>query len=212
MSAQPSSFLETRLATPVLPVFGSSPWVSTACRVARKPGSSMRALPSGNASLDALLPGGGWPPGCLTEILVDAADGSELGLLLPALARLAQARRRVAIIGAPSAPDPSKLKNAGIDLEQFVQVGVSVTDGHWNAEQYLRAGGCAAVVLWQASHDYRKLRALQWAAEAASALAFVFRSTSTLDQPSPASLRLKVSRANTGHCIEILKCRGMLSA
>ena len=212
MSAVPSSFLDTRFAAPAPTVFGTNSRVFTSSRVTRRPILSMRVQPSGNTSLDALLPGGGWPPGSLTEILVDAADGSELGLLLPTLARLTLARRRVAIIGAPIAPESMKLAASGIDLDQLVQVDASLIDGHWNAEQHLRAGGCAAVVLWQANHDYRKLRALQMAAEAGSALAFVFRSTSIIEQPSPAPLRLKVSRGNTGHCIEILKCRGMLNA
>src|SRR5689334_19392158 len=43
------------------------------------------ALPTGVADLDALLPGGGWPRGALSEILV-AEDGlGECSLLLPAL-------------------------------------------------------------------------------------------------------------------------------
>ena len=46
------------------------------------------AIPSGHAELDAELPGGGWPRGNLTEILVDRSSVGEMSLLLPALARL----------------------------------------------------------------------------------------------------------------------------
>src|SRR5512139_1676876 len=50
-------------------------------------------LTSGFAELDRELPGGGWPQGQLTELLLDDAGIGELSLLAPALAQLAQARR-----------------------------------------------------------------------------------------------------------------------
>ncbi len=59
------------------------------------------SLPTGHARLDALLPGGGWPEHALNEIL-HARDGvGELQLLMPTLARLTQAQRRVVLVGAP---------------------------------------------------------------------------------------------------------------
>src|SRR5438093_5802247 len=48
---------------------------------------------SGNAALDAELPGGGWPQGALTELVVDASGRGELSLLMPALARATQTGR-----------------------------------------------------------------------------------------------------------------------
>ena len=57
--------------------------------------------PTGHVHLDALLPGGGWPEHALSEIL-HARDGvGELQLLMPTLARLTQAQRRVVLVGAP---------------------------------------------------------------------------------------------------------------
>ncbi len=174
--------------------------------------SPVRSRPSGNVSLDALLPEGGWPLGGLTEILIDGEGDKEMGLLLPALAALTRARRRIAIIGSPKTLDAARLNAAGIDLDHLVQIDAMVTDCHWNAEQYLRAGGCAAVVFWQGHGDYRQLRAIQIAAEASTALAFVFRPSTTIDQPSPAALRLKIANSGAGTRIEILKCRGILNA
>lgn len=46
------------------------------------------AISSGHAALDAELPGGGWPQGNLTEILVDRNGFGEMHLLLPALIQL----------------------------------------------------------------------------------------------------------------------------
>lgn len=40
-------------------------------------------LPTGHSRLDAVLPGGGWPRGALTEFLLPHPGVGELGLLLP---------------------------------------------------------------------------------------------------------------------------------
>ena len=61
-------------------------------------------VPTGFAALDAWLPGGGWPAGALTELLVSAKGIGELGLLLPALARLTCAGKRVVWLAPPHLP------------------------------------------------------------------------------------------------------------
>ena len=48
-------------------------------------------LSSGYPELDRHLPGGGWPPDSLTEILTAHYGIGELRLLMPALARLSHA-------------------------------------------------------------------------------------------------------------------------
>lgn len=172
-----------------------------------------RTQASGNASLDALLPGGGWPLGALTEILVENDGLGELELLMPALSALTRSRRRVAMIAPPYVPYPPALLAAGIDLDHFVQIDASNADRHWSAEQCLRAGCCAAVLHWLPdSTDYRQLRRLQLAAETGNSLAFLFRPLSVIGQSTPAALRLKISHRETGSCIEVLKCRGLLDA
>lgn len=175
-----------------------------------EPVSSIRTQPSGNASLDALLPGGGWPIGCLIEILIENDGLGELGLVLPALAALTRTRRRIAMVAPPYVPYPPALKAAGIDLDLLVQIDADVADSHWSAEQCLRAGCCAAVLHWLPEADYRQLRRLQLAAETGGALAFVFRPLRTMEQSSPAAVRLKISHSETGSCIEVLKCRGIM--
>jgi hypothetical protein len=173
----------------------------------------IRTQPSRNASLDALLPGGGWPVGALTEILIENDGLGELQLLIPALAALTRSRRRVAMIAPPYLPYSPALLAAGIDLEHFVQIDASSADSHWSAEQYLRAGCCAAVLHWlPESTDYRQLRRLQLAAETGNTLAFLFRPLSAMQQSTPAALRLKISHRENGSCIEVLKCRGLLNA
>src|SRR5262245_37944179 len=51
--------------------------------------------PSGIAELDARLPGGGWPRGALSEILIQHDGIGECSLVLPALAAMTRAKRRV---------------------------------------------------------------------------------------------------------------------
>ncbi|MGB0134871.1 translesion DNA synthesis-associated protein ImuA [Dokdonella sp.] len=177
-----------------------------------EPTSSIRTQASGNPSLDALLPGAGWPVGCLTEILIENDGLGELELVMPALAALTRSRRRVAMIAPPYLPYPPALAAAGIDLDHFVQIDAGATDSHWSAEQCLRAGCCAAVLHWLPDASYKQLRRLQLAAETGNALAFLFRPLQAEQESSPAALRLKISHSKTGPYIEILKCKGMFDA
>lgn len=65
---------------------------------------TLRTLASGCAELDALLPGGGWPVGALSEILLSQDGLGELSLLMPALAELTRRRRHVVFVAPPYVP------------------------------------------------------------------------------------------------------------
>lgn len=172
--------------------------------------TTVRTQPTGNARLDARLPGGGWPLGALTEILIEKDGIGEMELLLPMIAALTSARRRVAVIAPPYIPYPPALVAAGIDLDHLVQIDAESADKHWSAEQCLRAGCCAAVLHWLPNADYKQLRRLQLAAETGDALAILLRPLQAQQESTPAALRIKVSSSETGSCVEILKCRGNL--
>jgi hypothetical protein len=175
------------------------------------PATGMDAQSTGFADLDALLPGGGWPRGALTEILIEADGIGELALLAPTLAQLTRAGRRVVLIAPPYIPYAPALAAAGIDLDRLVQVDANALDRHWSAEQCLRSGCCAAVLNWLPDADYRRLRRLQIAAETGATLGFVFRSAAAASQASPAALRVRVRGGEAGSTIEIVKCRGSLA-
>ena len=166
--------------------------------------------PTGIAELDARLPGGGWPEGALSEILIEHDGIGECSLLLPALAALTQARKRVVFVAPPYIPYAPALAAAGIDLAQVVHIDANAADTHWTAEQCLRAGCCGAVLNWLPDADYRQLRRLQLAAETGASLAFVFRPLRAAQQTSPAALRLQVTASENGPRIDILKCRGRI--
>ena len=60
-------------------------------RASQVGGGAQAVSPSGFAALDALLPGGGWPHGALTELLLPQPGIGELRLLAPVLAAVAGA-------------------------------------------------------------------------------------------------------------------------
>ena len=175
-----------------------------------EPATAPRTHSTGNALLDARLPGGGWPLGALTEILVENDGIGEMELLLPTIAALTRARRRVALIAPPYIPYAPALAAAGVDLDHLVQIDAGSADRHWSAEQCLRAGCCAAVLHWLPNADYRQLRRLQLAAEAGDSLAILMRPLQARQDSTPAALRLQVSFSETGSCVDVLKCRGTL--
>lgn len=177
------------------------------------PVATARALASGWSDLDAVLPGGGWPAGALTEILVEADGLGELGLLMPTLAALTRQRRRVVFVAPPYLPYAPALAAQGLDLAQVTQIDGAPSDGAradgaWSAEQCLRSGACGAVLLWARTPDYTQLRRWQLAAESGGALGFLFRPANAATQASPAALRLLVRAENDATGIEVVKCRG----
>jgi len=185
----------------------------------------VRALPTGLDELDALLPGGGWPCGALSEILFEYDGLGELALLMPALADLTRRRQRVVFVAPPYIPYAPALAAHGLDLSYVVQIesnpieshtneshriGSGAAEGAWSAEQCLRSGSCGAVLSWLPQTDYTQLRRLQLAAESGDALAFLFRPAQAASKSSPAALRLQLHVEGSQVDIEILKCRGNL--
>jgi len=194
--------------------------------------------PSGYEVLDALLPGGGWPVGALTEIVVERQGLGELALVMPALEALSRQGRTVAWVAPPYVPYAPALEQRGLDLSQVLWLRSNgLEERLWAAEQTLRSGVCGAVLLWLTPHqapriNVRNLRRLQLAAEQGESVAFLFWRRAVTS--SPAVLRVRVFSAPQGvnaskevaggtaddavsagswggrHLqLEILKCRGL---
>jgi cell division inhibitor SulA/protein ImuA len=167
------------------------------------------SVPSGFTALDAELPGGGWPTGCLTECLPAHEGIGELRLLGPALARLSRAGRRLAWIAPPHLPYAPALDAAGIALDRLLIVRtVAARDALWAAEQALASAACGAVLVWPGAVKYAELRRLQLAAERARAFAVLFRAPRAAGEASPAALRLGFHTAAGALAVRILKRRG----
>lgn len=161
-------------------------------------------------ALDNSLPGAGWPRGALTEVLYDYDGIGELRLLMPALARLSHQGGWIALVAPPHIPYAPALRQYGIDLSRVLLVHPdNRTDSLWAVEQALRTGNCSAVLAWPRRIDDRSLRRLQLAAEAGDTLGVLFRVARAAEQPSPAALRLRLSRESDGAArAHVLKCRG----
>jgi len=172
------------------------------------------SIPSGHAALDAELPGGGWPRGNLTEILVDRSGLGEMALLLPALTQLSAAGGWLALVAPPWLPHAPAWAAAGVALERLVVVRAG-RQAAWSVEQLLASGGFAGVLAWpEAGLDARALRRLQVAAEGRSVFACLWRSTATAGSPSPAPLRVLLNPASAAGAlsVQILKRRGRPAA
>jgi cell division inhibitor SulA/protein ImuA len=173
--------------------------------------SGLPALPTGYAELDRELPGGGWPSGALTELLLRREGIGELELILPALAALSWAGKRLVWLAPPHLPYAPALAAAGIDLAQLAVVRASGRrEALWAAEQVLRAASCHALVAWLSGARYEDLRRLAVAAEASRACALLF--TPYRENASPAVLRLALEPAGNALSARILKRRGAPAA
>ncbi len=169
------------------------------------------AIPSSHPRLDAELPGGGWPQGCLTELLGEHPGIGELSLLLPALARLSSAGGWLALVAPPWLPHAPAWAAAGVVPERLVVVRAG-RHLAWCCEQLLRSGGFSAVLAWPEAGagrlDHRALRRLQVAAEGQPTLACLWRPSAAAAAPSPAPLRLAVAAGAGGLAVHLFKRRG----
>jgi len=167
------------------------------------------AVPTGYPLLDRELPGGGWPAGALTEILHNRQGIGELALVLPALAALTAAGKRVVWLAPPHLPYAPALAAAGIDLAQLVVVRApGRRDALWAAEQALRGASCHALLAWLARPRYQELRRLAVAAETGAAFVALWRPCEAIHESTPACLRLALEPAAGALAVRILKRRG----
>ena len=168
------------------------------------------AVSTGYAALDAALPGGGWPRGALTELLLDDGGLGELSLLMPALAQIKAQGGWSVLIAPPHQPHAPAWATAGVDLARLAVVSPALPrDALWAMEQALSSGAPQAVLCWGGQPDTCQLRRLQVAAAAGNALAFLFRPMRAAAQASVAPLRLKLFAGTEGTlAIQILKRRG----
>ena len=169
---------------------------------------------SGDAALDAQLPGGGWPVGALTELVQAPGVHLEWRLLLPALLRCGQGP--VVLVGAPALgaaallPFAPALAGLGLPWQRLLWLRAGQVP-LWVAEQALRCAPVDAVLLWLAQARPQELRRLQLAAAQHHKLLFVMRHSDAAHTASPAVLRVQLAPCAThatGLRVEILKRRG----
>ncbi|WP_139826190.1 translesion DNA synthesis-associated protein ImuA [Derxia lacustris] len=182
---------------------------------------------TGFRRLDQELPGGGWPVGTLTELLLPRAGIGELRLLAPVLRRLADEERWMVLIAPPALDDCKHLpygpalEKLGLRLDRLLVIDADqATDRLWAVEQSLRCPSFGALLVWLPEARPDQLRRLQLAAQGSDGLCFVMRPQTAQIESSPAPLRLACKAVRGSHVgeltgtsphrleIDILKRRG----
>ncbi|MCB2024245.1 MAG: hypothetical protein H6928_09320 [Burkholderiaceae bacterium] len=153
-------------------------------------GVPSRVVVTGQAALDAELPGGGWPLGGLVDLLQPEEGEAPLWpLLLPALA-VRQRGGAVLLMGVPQPPYLPALAAAGLLPTQVLW---APDECPWMAEQALRCAGVAAVLAWLPHAREAELRRLHLtAAQRGDVLLFAVRPAQAARGASPAPLRLRL--------------------
>lgn len=124
-------------------------------------------------------------------------------------AALQDRQRWISWIAPPYVPYAPALSDAGINLARMLVVHAKEgLDAMWAAEQSLRCGTCAAVLVWVDKSDNRSLRRLQLAAEEGDSWGIVFRHSRVRTESSPAAVRLQLSSDAQGKTLHLLKSRG----
>lgn len=185
-----------------------------------RPSGPRPVLSSGHRVLDAVLPGGGWPLGSLTEVLQKHEGQHEWRLLLPAVVQAAQ-RAQVLLIGAPHWPCLPLLATLGLPSHRLTCVRVDALPQRlWSAEQALRCPDVAALLVWLPNARPEALRRLHLAAQVccpsgaadtSGPLLVVMRPWEAGQASSPAPLRLSLEGVGSGQqglSVQILKRPG----
>jgi protein ImuA len=178
-------------------------------------------LASGFSTLDAQLPGGGWPRKALTELLLAHPGVGEIRLLAPVLAGLQKAGRLVMLFDPPAALSAWALAQCGLDAEQFLVIHTDAKPGEavprasasgrlWALEQSLKSGHVGAVLAWLPPRTpVERVRRLQLAAQLHDGPAFILREPAAQQQPSAAPLRLALRPCGADQlAVQVLKRRG----
>jgi protein ImuA len=186
---------------------------------------------TGFPTLDAELPGSGWPHRVLTELLVQHHGLGELRLLVPALSRIAGSGdatealgRCVMLFDPPAALCGSALAQLGVNAQQLLVVYgregargaahlrhvLPSADLLWALEQALKSGHVGAALAWLPQRlKADALRRLQLAAQAHDGPVFLFREIEARSKPSAAPLRLMLQGAGIDRLsVRVLKRRG----
>jgi protein ImuA len=173
-------------------------------------GPVAETVSTGFDALNAVLPGGGWPCGSLTEILVPQFSVVELRLLLPVMGALTTAGRAVALVGPPMDPHVPGLRHDGIGERHLIWADVDTPkDRLWSTEQLVRSRKCGAVVAWLPHVRAENVRRLQVLASQCAGPVFLCRPDSVGRDASAASLRLRARYATDWQiAVDVLKRKG----
>ena len=165
-------------------------------------------IPTGHASLDAILPSGGWPQNAVIELITPHWGMGELQLLLPLMKSMTRQKRWILWVCPPYIPYAPALVNADIDIDFLMTIGpnISCQDALWTIEKALQSQGCGLLMTWLNHLPNGVVRRLQLAAASGETSCVLFRNQR--GKNSPAALQLQLNHSNRGIQARVLKARG----
>lgn len=169
-------------------------------------------LSSGYSLLDDKL-GGGWPDKGIIELQTALIGIGEIRLLLPALKAMQHSEVRqdklYLWICPPGRLNAQTLASAGLPLSNtLVASEISCEHAFWVAEQSLRSGCCAAVILWCEQLEPTQAKRLQLAAKEGNSLGILIRPPGNVEQSLPISVRMTLEPHEQGLSVDISKRLG----
>jgi protein ImuA len=172
--------------------------------------AAVAVVPTGFEALDAVLPGGGWPTGELTELVGDVPLSVEHRLLAPALARHTRSTGPLVLVGPPCRPMAGAWAAAGVDERRLLWVDTrDARQTAWVLAQCLQAGQSGWLMAWLPDASASVLRRLQVLTVAAGVPCVVWRPASARAQASAAPLRLQVwAEVDWQLRVQVFKRRG----
>lgn len=176
---------------------------------------TQKTLDTGHTRLNKALVHNGWPAGGLIELCPTGLHTcGEWSLLTPAIkALMEQSSKYVVLLNPPATPFAPGLLQAGINLDQLLIISPK------NKQEFIfcfielaRAQECAMVLSWPPKQalNYTELRKCQLATTNSSGFFFLIRNQLTLQQSSPARLKIKVALKDNDLQLDIIKQKGQL--
>ena len=164
--------------------------------------------PTGYPSLDAILPGGGWPKNALVEVITPHWNTTEMQLLLPHMKKVTEQQQWVLLVLPPFMSDMSVLINAGIDMNyvMIIDADTPYLDAVENIEKSLQSQNCSLVLMWLNHLPNPIMRRFQLAAHSGKTSGIIFRHYKTGNFPS--ALQIQLKHFQHGVHAHIIKARG----
>lgn len=167
-------------------------------------------LSSGFATLDAQLPGGGWPCQSLTEVLQLQPTALEWRLCAPSMRALVAQGKQIVLVGPPKAPHLPGLLHLGLDEHQLVWIQADKPlERLWAIEQLIKANAVGMLLGWLPHARQEQIRRLQVCAQSCDGPVILFRPAAAEHEASAAPLRLQARFSLDWElCIHLLKRKG----
>ena len=164
---------------------------------------------SGIDGLDELLPEGGWPKSGLVEVIAPDEYTDVMSLLMPALVRLSQQGRWIAMVTPPCQARTRLFADTDLNPVRVLQVNPHPgRSALWTAESMLQSGNCGVVLAWPNCNTELMDKRLQKAAASGKALCILIRYEGLSTPPSGVDVRVKLVIDEDGGAVYLVDNQG----